>query len=488
MTDFSDHYSRLEPLYAELGETGGYYCAGNHDFVGWYNERAGRGRAYCLAKEYPAIRDELDRVMYATATYSSKQWFLDAWTGYEWVDDETGNRNREWHGNTPTPGYSDIRSYSPFADIDLADAVKQNRPAGDIPQEQIESALEQYISAFADLAGDMEHVYALDSVGGAYLFVAPTATTPLADATEAESRELLFEDMMDRLNDWLHGVNEDVIAEHPDLAGVFEADCLNNKNRLYKAPMSVHSSLDGIVTPLDTEAPSYTFTPRTAATEATIAEAKEWTDSFTDDHSEGVCSLVATLWPDYHQEATDWKEAIQARISDLREEAETHAEQEQQRIEADAIPDGLEATADIEVVNATIEAIDVRDVARDVADEWDTAPGRSPKRFDPSWRQSKSGESCYADRDKFVDLKEGKHGGGALKLVARADRDISVHHCRESVSGEDYWKAVAKLREMGYEIPRFKGKDGHHPDYHGLYDSTDDTEEQTKQMLKALRL
>jgi hypothetical protein len=80
MTDLSEHYRRLEPLYAELGETAGYYCAGNHDFVGWYNERAGRGRAYCLAKEYPAIRDELDRVMYATATYSSKQWFLDAWT------------------------------------------------------------------------------------------------------------------------------------------------------------------------------------------------------------------------------------------------------------------------------------------------------------------------------------------------------------------------------------------------------------------------
>lgn len=293
---------------------------------------------------------------------------------------------------------------------------------------------------------------------------------------------------MDKLNDWLHDVNESVIAEHPELEGVFEADCLNNKNRLYKAPMSVHSSLDGVVTPLDVDSPTYSYTPHTAVTDELIAETMEWAEAFTNNHGDAVGSLVAALWPNYQAEATGWREAVADRVGDLREQERTHAEQEDHRISADEIPEGLDVTDDIEMVNAKIEAIDVRDVARQVADEWDTAPGRSPKRFDPSWRQSNSGESCYADRDKFVDLKEGKHGGGALKLVARADSSINVTHCRESVTGDDYWKAVAKLREMGYEIPRFKGKDGEHPDYHGLYDDAETEEEQREQFLKALKL
>lgn len=114
-------------------------------------------------------------------------------------------------------------------------------------------------------------------------------------------------------------------------------------------------------------------------------------------------------------------------------------------------------------------------MARQVADNWDAAPGRDPKRFDPPWRDSKTGTSCYADRDKWVDLEEGKKGGGALKLVARTRGIIS--DSRHDLRGDDYWLAVNELRQLGYHIPYFTGLKGTLPDGLRLYEEVGDTED-----------
>jgi len=478
----AEHYDRFDELYSELGEIDDLHCGGNHDFVGWYNERGDRARMWSLAREYGGIKQRLDRTMYATHTYAPVSWFMDAFTGYEW-----GDNGRKWDGDTPTPDYSETHAYAPFADIDLADDVKQDRPDGEIPQSKIESALAQYAEAFADLAGDMGHVYALDSVGGAYMFIAPSATKPIADTLDASQRGLVFDDMMDKLNQWLADVDSDVLADHPELEGVFEADNVNNKNRLYKAPMSVHTSLDGVVTPVDPANPAYDYTPIESVTDAHVNDAVEWANGFTEDHTDAVESIVATLWPDHYAEAGDWQSAVEAVAEELKDAQEQHNETDGTEINTGEIPDDLETTDDIEVVNAVVEDIDVRDVAKQVADEYDTADRNGPKRFNPPWRGSSSGESCFVDRDKYVDLEEDHKGGGALKLVARADEDIDVTHSRQDVKGKDtYWKAINKLRGMGYEIPRFKGHDGRHADYLGLYDDAETDDEKQQQAAKAL--
>jgi hypothetical protein len=483
----SDHYDRASAVYDTLGEAGGAYCPGNRDFYGWYNTRQvpgatdGEGRAWALAKEFPALREELDRVVYATVNYAPSEWYIDAWKPYE-----NGENGREWaDGESPTPGYGDLTAYAPFADIDLTDDVKQRRPDGDIPRETVEDALSLYLDAFADLAGGMEHVYALDSVGGAYAFVAPTATAPIADAFDRADRAAIFEDMTDRLNEWLADVKADVLEAVPDSAGMFEPDLLNNKNRLYKAPMSIHSSLDGVVTPLDPKNPSYDYTPLEAVDADDVADAEAWAESFTSDHTDAVSAVVATLWPDYYADADGWRDAVSARIADLREEQKTNRERQDNALTPDEIPDEIDTTDEIEVVNAKIESIDVRDVAEKVADEWDTAPGREPPRFDPPWRASDSGTSCYADREKFVDLKEGKNGGGPLKLAARATGILT--HNSQQLRGNDYWRAVNELRKLGFEIPRFTGADGTHPDALELLDEPEDTDEQRRQAIRALR-
>jgi len=483
----SEHYNRLGDLYETLGEIDGWHCPGNRDFYGWYRTRQGpgawdgQGRAWALGKEFAGIRQELERVVYATVNYAPSKWYMDSWQAFDY--EENG---RKWqNGEKPTPGYGDLRAYAPFADIDLTDEAKHKRPEGDAPRETVEEALSLYLEAFGELAGSMEHVYALDSVGGAYAFVAPTATAPIAEAFDRSARAIIFEDMTDRLNDWLEGVKDDVNAAVPDAVGTFEPDLLNNKNRLYKAPMSIHSSLDGVVTPVDAENPSYDYTAIEAVDGEAIEAAEEWADGFTSDHTDAVSAVVANLWPDYYDDADGWRDAVSARIDDLAKEREENQERNQRTITADDLPDDIDETDDIEVVNATIEAIDCKDVARDVADDWDTAPGRDPPRFDPPWRSSDSGTSCYADREKYVDLKEGKKGGGPLALVARASGILTSS--RDRLRGDDYWKAVNELRKLGYEIPYFTGSSGTHPDALQLFDEAEDTDDKRRKAVRALR-
>lgn len=490
-----EHYAECAAVYETLGQLPGrLMCTGNHDFTGWYNNRPDRARPFALAKEWPALESEVERCVYATNTYTRKSWYVDAWTGYEWAD-----KGREWLGEKPQPGYGDIGAYVPLADIDLADEVKHRRPDGDIPREAIESALSQWAEAFASLAGDMDAVYALDSVGGAYMMVAPSATQPLAEELDGRRKELLFDELTDRLNDWVREVDAKVIDEHPELDGVFEADEVNNKNRLFKAPMSVHSSLDGVVTPIDPSAPEYTYTPLESAREDERQRAREWADEYTSGtHRGAVSAIVEAIWPDELADADSWQEAVHTRAEGLLEAQKEMGRRSEKTPAlgdfeatpaAGDVPDDLETTDDMDVINSKIEAIDVQSVARDVADAWDTAPNRKTKRFDPPWRRSDSGQSCFATKDMFYDVGENE-GGGALKLAALGAGIIK--RPSQSLKGSDsngkkYWQAVAELRKLGHDIPRFEGHDGKHPDVLGLYDDAETEDEEKEQFLKALK-
>ena len=493
------YYAQLDErgVYGDLGEITaddagtdtGLSCIGNNDYYGWYRTRDGEGRGHALSKEFGVIRDKLDRVFYATVNYAPPTWFMDAWKPFEWVEDEDkdegedGKWTRGFDGGKPLPGYGDVLAYAPFADIDLADDVKTDRPAGDVPVDDLEDALARYIDAFADLAGGRDHVFALDSVGGAYVMIAPTATAPIATEFDREDRAVLFDELTDRLNEWLEDVG-DRVTEATDLAGVFEPDAVNHKNRLYKAPLSVHKSLDGVVTPIDTDAPTYEFTPFEDADSALVDETRAWVDGFTGDHRGAVDAIVATLWPEYYEDADTWDAALAAWLEDQQEADQEHSERERKRIPADEIPDDLETTDDLNVIKSKIEGIDVREVARSLADEWDTDPGREPKRFDPPWRYSERGDSCFATRDKFVDDANSGKGGGALEFVA-LERGI-LNSPGDKLRGRDYWRAVNALRDEGYNIPYYEGPDGRHADVLRLFTEPDGQEEKKKQLARAL--
>lgn len=493
------HYRRLEGrgVYGALGgidtdAAGGaadLSALGNQDFTGWYRSRDaggscdGRGRPWALGREFGDLRNGLERVLYATINYAPAPWFMDSWDRYEWADD-----GRTWEaGSAPTPGYDDTAAYAPFADIDLAGEIKHQRPAGEVPTDRIEDALRRYIDAFADLAGGRGHVFALDSVGGAYLFVAPTATAPIATEFDGEDRAALFDELTDRMNDWLATVAERV-TEAAGVAGVFEPDAVNHKNRLYKAPLSVHSSLDGVVTPIDVEDPGYEFTPLGAVGDDLITETRAWADTFTADHTDAFGAVVATLWPEYYDAADTPTAALAAWLEDHREQDAATQDRERQEIPADEIPDDLETTDDLDIVTSAIEAVPVDDLVRRTVgaavEGVDTDHSSDGIRFDPPWRHSESGESCFADSEKFYDPDGAYGGGGPLAFIA-AERGI-IRRPGDDLTGSDYWRAVNALRGVGYEIPYFEGADGRHRDVLRLFTDPETEEDRKRQLARSL--
>ena len=90
---------------------------------------------------------------------------------------------------------------------------------------------------------------------------------------------------------------------------------VNHKNRLYKAPLSLHKRLNGVVTPVDTETPRYDYTPLTAVSDALIDDVTKWVDRYTADYSDRVGALVAELWPEYAGAQDEWNTALEAWLS-----------------------------------------------------------------------------------------------------------------------------------------------------------------------------
>ena len=457
------HYARdgVADVYSTLGRIGGSGLSiGNSDFVGWYRTRdapgGGEGRPWALSEEWTPLRQDVDRVVYATISYASRDWFLDAWQRYRWVGDGD-SRSREWDGGSPpTPDYTDLTAYAPFADIDLADDVKTARPTGDIPREPVEQALERYIDAFAELAGGREHVYALDSVGGAYVFIAPTSTAPIAEEFPPEKRQAIFSAMMDKLNAWLGDVRDEITEDIPATEGVFDPDKLNNKNRLFKAPLSVHSSLDGVVTPVDTDTPRYEYTPLAAVDDALLADTAAWADGFTGDHRAALEGIVTTLWPDHSATADSWHGALDAVAEEeLAEEGSTSSSAaEGQNADGGDTAEGH--TPEKRQVFQAIDDLDAKKVVRDFCRKWDVG-GRSPPRFSPGYRSSGSDTSCFVNGEgKIIDLDDEIKAFGVVTYVAREESIVTKD---DTATGSDWWRAVEELRAAGYDIPRYTGDD-----------------------------
>lgn len=458
-------------------------CLGNHDFVGWYQTRPlsdpdhsdkfdSEGAVYPLADDYSEIAAEIDRVLYATTNYQNPD-------ALEWLPFAHGDGGKEWRDDdTPTPEYEDILGFSILADIDLDDDHKE-RPLPSGTRETVESAISEYVNSFALLTGGRAHVFALDSVGGVYLLTPPAATAPIARAFDGEERQRVFEELRQRADAWLKDVRDDVNAAVPGAEGVFEADLLNQKNRLYKAPLSIHSSIDGVVHPLDigtgADETTYEFVPVEDVTQALVDETTVWAAEFTDsDHADAIEHIVARLWPEYVDESDDWQDALESWIDDEREReaeqrrkaqkaAEERARRQEQR--DDDLPaftdaasgDGLGIATNFDDVQAAVDRVDPQQVVRQLCDEYDTDPGRDPPRFEPGYRDSKSGTSCFVDSEKITDLDDEHSAIGVLDYVAREQRYIGE---TDTATGEARGKARDDLRGMGFEIPVYTPVEG----------------------------
>jgi putative DNA primase/helicase len=468
-----EHYRRAKPVYEALATVSDYPTIGLNDFVGWYIKRdhddieaiktgyPQRGRVAHLDRDYDEIHNRLERTLYVVTTYKSPTAFQ-RWEPCRYDESE---ETTVWQDEPPTPGYRDLRAVPAWGDIDLADDIKPQR--GDLDaqtRELVERILDAYIDEYATLYGTRDAVYALDSVGGAYVFGAPEATLPIADhfSDDPDALERVFDAFLNRSNSWLQEA-ETRVNERIDGAGdVIQPDWVNNKNRQYKPPLSIHADHDAVVTPIATGDVRYELRPFETVDDTLIEQAVSWADDLTRvEHTDCVDSLVATLWPDLYEEHDGWQATVEAWVDAERERErerqqrrEAALQRRQERLEElDGALEGRPITPFKEDVYEAVENVDITEIARHYAsDAYDTDPNQPRPQFDPCWRHSESGQSCFVDEqvNTFGDSKVNA-GGGPAKLMALATGIVS--EVDADLDGEAYWAAVDELRTTGYDIP-----------------------------------
>ena len=461
----SEHYARLGNLYATLGTLDGALLPANADKTSWYyTEPAGdgfdgRGRPLTLSADFGEIVDDIDRTLYVAVNYAPDDYYLDAWGRYEWTnpDDPDDTPTREWEsGSNPMPDYGDLAAIAPFADVDLLDDVKADRADGDIPQETIERALDGYIDGFADLCGGRGPVFALDSVGGAYVMVAPSVTAPIAERFDRPDRATILEKLCSRVNDHLADVRDRVHGEIDGLDDVLDPDMVTHKNRIHKAPLSLHADIDGVVTPLDTDAPDYSLTPPEAVDADLIADAEAWADAYTADYSDRVSELVATLWPDY-ADGQAWDDALREWLDDRRRDPEPdNAGGNSGTSSGSDTPDYAD-TAPLDDVYRALDDIDATDVADEtIVDSWnDDATSGKGQGFYPEWGPNSNGTANYATEKIWHDTGSGDYGTVVEMALIGAS---GVNWTRgEIAEGADWVQGIKELRKLGYDVPLPEG-------------------------------
>jgi hypothetical protein len=472
-----DHHHRIESAVAPLGAVDGNPTLAVTDKTGWYITRDNADpaekevgkypkerRARNFATDYGDIVDHsLERTFYALTSYKFPETF-DRWEAARFDEDDGAY---EYANRKPSPTIEDIAAISAWGDIDLADDLKPERPHLDVDTyATAETALEAYINAFADLYGGRDAIYALDSVGGAYVFGAPEATLPLTRHYEddADARERVLSAFIERSNEYLQDAEERVNERVEGASEVIKPDWANNFNRQYKAPLTIHGDHDAVVTPLDIEDVRYREPVAVAdVDEDLLDETREWCEAFTAlDFEERVEDLVATLWPDEYAEHDSWEDALDAwveaeRKREEREEQRRQARRERRKQRMEELGGSLEGypiTPFMQAVYDALDDVDTADVVKNHAcDEWDTGTDASGKtEFNPSWRPSKEGKSCYVNHDENRFGDAGQSGGGYAAKAMALGKGI-ITDASDDLGGREWGEAVAALRDAGYDIP-----------------------------------
>lgn len=334
-----------------------------------------------------------------------------------------------------------------------------------------------------------------------------------------------FEGIESRVHDAVDGADE-----------LLSPDWLQNRNRQSKAPLSLHGDHDIAVTPArsadDPDQIQYVPTPVSAVGDELISHTEAEVDKLVS-VPEGrkletmTESFVSTLFPEYSETADGWREALDVWLAERREEqrkaihaaARDRREKRRWLAERNGIDTSAE-TSDTETAGGAAvlsqltvtkhhsdvidalenpEVVDIVEVVRNYcctpaaseesnatpADErvpWVSGDRGHEITFDPSWRDSGSGQSC-AIRRRTIDSQSGEIvttgttddvpngfvdngcggsgdpavayalGTGTLPSSEEPTATQRQNAAAESLSGKQWSEAVEALREAGYPIP-----------------------------------
>lgn len=466
------HYSDAEDVYDELGtmeslNEGTAYTGSLAGNAGWYdtfecdNDDAPddrfthKRRPNQMPADFGVGEVARGRSYYALTTYATD----DAWSE-EWYDpDATGSAAYPGDVSNPLPSYDEVDALTLAVDLDLSDAYKC-RPLPDEAKEAVEARLERWVSnfrsAFGSAADDL--LMMMDSGGGTYIVLPPAVTQPIIDSFDDEMRGEVVDEMASRFRQLCGSFEEKVNSqdEYPD--GLLKADKIAHKNRQFKAPASVHSSLDVVTHPIDPTDIDFDAVTVGEWSDEDTAECIEWAEDLTSsEYSEYADRLVRTLWAPYVKDEErnddgripadlDWEPLINRWLEERKQEKKERqqAMKRRQDVDIEAVS-GSGVVTDEDESRALIRSIDIGRVMDAFGVDYDGSSAREETDFNPFWRQSSSNRSATVLEDNtFLDKKTDVCRG--VEWMAALDANI-ISAPGDDLSGGDYVEALDHLRQ-----------------------------------------
>lgn len=488
---YKNHYRRYLDVYRELATVGdsktmiiptdahdGWYVTESvteEDEEAWNNGYPYKSRPRILPDD---LSEDIERTVYTTNTYAPDESYKQRY--YKRTNDD--ENSREWMDNNDKrlPSYGDIESWAIFVDIDIKGEYK-SRPLNDKKKQIIKSRLQNWIDIFEKMSGSIDSVKILDSGGGIYVFVAPSALKPISEEFDKEERNHIFREIGNRFRKLTEVLDTLICRQDDGPDELFAADAVMNKNRQYKTIGSIHKDLDAVVNPIDPDKTEINHLKIDDIDEEDIENAHEWAKEFTaEKHSECVGNIVEYLFQgefiekhDFnfdHIDGNSWVEILEKWVEKKKEEISSWRLKEEEIENIDDVDIDVDITQDKKVAQAALLKVNnekLRDYIVDYVggSRVYNKPG-SEMDFFPFWRSetTESGRSAFYDyyegKSRFTDKSDGSTGGIARWVALEMtydnknypDKDL-IKSPGEKLEGKDFVTAIKELRRRGEDIP-----------------------------------
>lgn len=488
MKDYRQHYKKYISIYEEIARANEgktvWIPTDAHD--GWYvsstvqdEESEAWERGYPRKSRPSILPDDLspdiERTAYTTISYApddayKTRYYKEDGDEIEWMD---GKSQR-------LPDYGEINAWSLFVDIDI-DKDYKKRPLPDDHKDIISSRLSLWGKAFSEMGGGMDRVHMLDSGGGMYVFLPPTALSPVADNYDKEDLNLIFNEIGTRMRT-VTGKLNDLICDQDDAPKeLFSADKVQNKNRQFKTIGSIHKDLNAVVYPILPEDVEIHHKTVESISEEDIDRAMNWTKSFTSDrHEEAVDSIVEYLFQgDFTQredmdlsyiQGDTWNQILDNWLQDKKDSIRAWEKSVEDREDMSEDKLKTDITQDRSIAREAIRRLNNEKLRSYIIDfvGSDMVYDKTGEEMDffPFWRggSTESGRSAFYDfyegKARFTDKADGTSRDivywVALEMTFDDERYPNVDMIRspgDDLDPGDYSTAIKELRDRGEDVP-----------------------------------
>ncbi|WP_458211034.1 hypothetical protein, partial [Haladaptatus sp. NG-SE-30] len=121
-----------------------------------------------------------------------------------------------------------------------------------------------------------------------------------------------------------------------------------------------------------------------------------------------------------------------------------------------------ETTDDIRDIFAALDRLDARRVAdRTIVHSWNDNAGTSDgnRAFVPTWGPGANGTANIVNSEIWQDTGSKGGYGGPVVMALIAAGDIQPGEATPRVSGEKWWTGIERLRELGFDVPKYESPD-----------------------------